>query len=261
MAEEDQIGLMEQGLESEFLEEVQDIVAALDVLLGNLRSKTVKPDEGLARLGRDMLTIATRGRALDQAVITVIAHRLGEFASDLKELVDSDLDDMAAFLEALRKVAEAPQAFVGEPGKNLIRSLPARLKAGGFDPKDVKITNVEILLVVPEKAMSRIVERELAACGYRVSNARNAFQAIETAFVSQPDMVIASAVLEGLSGIDLACALSSMPSTRKMPVAILTSFQAGHPSLEGLPPSVPLIRKGATFGDDLAEAFAKLKIT
>jgi CheY-like chemotaxis protein len=261
MADLDQIGLMEQGLESEFLEEVRDVVAALDVLLGNLRSKTAKYSEGLERIGRDMLTIANRGRALDQTLITVVAHRLGEFAADLKEPTDHDIDDMGAFLEALRKVAEGPQAYAGEAGAKLVRHLPARLKAGGFDPKDVKITNVEILLVVPEKAMSRIVERELAACGYRVSNARTPFQAIETAVITKPDMVIASAVLDGLSGIELACALAAMPATRQMPVAILTSFQAGHHSLEGLPQGVPLIRKGSTFGDDLAEAFSKLKIT
>lgn len=258
MADIDQI---EQGLESEFLEEVRDVVAALDVLLGNIRSKTVKPGEGLDRLGRDMLTIAARGRALDQTLITIVAHRLGEFAADLKEPTDSDIDDMGAFLEALRKVAEAPSSFTGETGAKLVRDLPGRLKAGGFDPKDVKITNVEILLVVPEKAMSRIVERELAACGYRVSNARTPFQALETAVVTRPDMVIASAVLDGISGIDLARALSAISGTKDLPVAILTSFSAGHPSLEGLPAGVPLIRKGSTFGDDLAEAFSKLKIT
>lgn len=258
MADIDQI---EQGLESEFLEEVRDVVAALDVLLGNIRSKTVTSAAGLDRLGRDMLTIAARGRSLDQTLITIVAHRLGEFAADLKEPTDSDIDDMGAFLEALRKVTEAPSSFAGEAGAKLVRDLPGRSKAGGFDPKDVKITNVEILLVVPEKAMSRIVERELAACGYRVSNARTPFQALETAVVTRPDMVIASAVLDGISGIDLARALGAISGTRDLPVAVLTSFSAGHPSLEGLPPGVPLIRKGATFGDDLAEAFSKLKIT
>lgn len=261
MADGDQIELMEQGLEAEFQEEVRDVVAALDVLLGNLRSKTVKASEGLGRIVRDMRQVALRGRALDQSLITIVAHRLGEYAADLKETTDADIDDMGAFLEALRKVAEAPQSFAGEAGAKLVRDLPARRQAGGFDPKDVKITNVEILLVVPEKAMSRIVERELAACGYRVSNARSPFQAIETAALTKPDMVIASAVLDGVSGVDLAAALKAMPSTKSMPVAILTSFQAGHPSLDGLPQDVPLIRKGSTFGDDLAEAFALLKIT
>ncbi|MBF0269269.1 MAG: response regulator [Alphaproteobacteria bacterium] len=261
MSESGQIELLEQGLEAEFLEEVRDVVAALDVLLGNLRSRSVKAGEALDRIGRDMLTVATRGRSIDQTLITVVAHRMGEYAADLKEPSDSDIDDMGHFLEALRKIAEAPASFGGEAGAKLVRDLPGRRQAGGFDPKDVKITNVEILLVVPEKAMSRIIERELAACGYRVSNARTPFQAIETAVVTRPDMVIASAVLDGLSGIDLACALSAMPSTNKLPVAILTSFSAGHPSLEGLPNAVPLIRKGSTFGDDLAEAFSKLNIT
>jgi hypothetical protein len=52
-----------------------------------------------------------------------------------------------------------------------------------------------------------------------------------------------------------------MPSTRDIKVAMLTSYGWGHPSLHELPARVPVIRKGSGFGDDLAEALARLQIT
>src|SRR5258708_144477 len=77
----------------------------------------------------------------------------------------------------------------------------------------------------------------------------------------QPDMLICSAVLDELSGIDLACALSAMPVTAKIPLALLTSFEWGHPSLEQLPSRVAILRVGTHFGDDLAEALSRFSIT
>jgi len=254
------IEVMDRQVESEFLEEVQDILSALDVLLGNLRSRTVKVEEGLARLRRDMLTIATRGSTLDQPLVTIIAHRLSEYLADLKELDERRIDDIQAFLDQIRRVLEGEAPVSTAESAKLVRALPAR-QVAEFDPASVKISNVEVLLVVPDKAMGRIVERELAACGYRVSNVRSPFQAFETAIRTRPDLVIASAVIDDLSGVDLACALAAMPATHNLPVALLTSFTWGHPSLEGLPPRVPLIRKGTHFGDDLAEALSRLHIT
>jgi len=176
----------------------------------------------------------------------------------LKTLEGNQLDDVQTFLDNIRRAMEG-KAEVAHSAK-VVRSLPARV-VGDFNPADVKISNVEVLLVIGDKATTRIVERELAACGYRSCTVRSPFQAIEMAVRTQPDMVIVSGVLDDLSGVDLANAFSSMPTTRDLPVAVLTSYSWGHPSLENLPSRVPIIRKGPNFGDDLAEAFARLHIT
>lgn len=260
MSSADSIEQMDRQIESEFLEEVRDILNGIDVLIGNLRSRTMKAADGLPRIRRDMLNVAIRGSTLDQPLVTIIAHRLGEYMSDLKEVDAPQLDDIQAFVDQIREALEGKVGTSATTSAQLVRALPAR-RVAEFNPADVKITNVEIMLVVPDKAMSRIVERELAACGYRVSNIRSPFQAFEMAIRTRPDMVIVSAVLDELSGIDLANALSGMPATRNLPVAVLTSFSWGHPSLQDLPSRVPLIRKGPNFGDDLAEALSRLHIT
>jgi len=228
------------------------------VLIGNLRSKTVNVQDGIGQIRRDMLNVEMRGTPLEQPLIVIVAHRLGEYAGDLKDIDDAKLDDIQAFVDQIRSILDG-NVEIGSSAK-VVRALPART-AASFNPADVKITNVEVLLVIPDKSTLRIVERELAACGYRTSNVQSPFQAIELAVRTQPDLVIVSGVLNELNGVDLANAFAAMPATRDLKVAVLTSYEYGHASLENLPARVPIIRKGPQFGEDLADAFARLHIT
>ena len=67
-------------------------------------------------------------------------------------------------------------------------------------------------------------------------------------------MMIVTAVMPQLFGIDLALALAAIPAIRNIPVALITSLDAADPQLKLLPPSVALIRKASAFGDDLTKA-------
>ena len=249
---------MDLRVEAEFVEEVRDILDSLDVLIGNLRSKTVTAEDGIAQIRRDMLNVEMRGSSLDQPLIVIVSHRLVEYVGDLKTIDAPKLDDIQAFVDQIRSILDGKVDVTASA--KVVRALPAR-KASEFNPADVKITNVEVLLVIPDKSTLRIVDRELVACGYRTSNVQSAFQAIELAVRTQPDLIIVSGVLGELSGIDLANAFSAMPTTRDYKVAILTSYDWGHSSLENLPARIPIIRKGPQFGEDLADAFARLHIT
>ena len=249
---------MDRKVEAEFNDEVRDILDSTDVLIGNLRSKTVSTEDGLAQIRRDMFNMEMRAASLDLPLVGIVAHRLSEYIADVSTLDDHVLDDIQSFNDNIRSVLEGKVTPSKSP--QLVRELPRRA-ATAFNPADVKIANVEILLVIPDKATCRIIERELAACGYHTSAVRSPFQAIEMAVRTRPDMVIISGVLDDLSGVDLASAFSAMPATRDMPIAILTSYSWGHPSLENLPARVPIISKGPQFGADLAEALSRLNIT
>lgn len=114
---------------------------------------------------------------------------------------------------------------------------------------------------MPRGAGAHIVELELRACGFRVVTEPSTLSAIGTVIRTKPDLVIATAVMAGMSGIDLACALDAMPATRAIPIALLTSLDAADVQLRALPHNVPVIQKGDQFGEDLAIALAKLSIT
>ena len=198
---------MDLRVEAEFVEEVRDILDSLDVLIGNLRSKTVTAEDGIAQIRRDMLNVEMRGSSLDQPLIVIVSHRLVEYVGDLKTIDAPKLDDIQAFVDQIRSILDGKVDVTASA--KVVRALPAR-KASEFNPADVKITNVEVLLVIPDKSTLRIVDRELVACGYRTSNVQSAFQAIELAVRTQPDLIIVSGVLGELSGIDLANAFSAI---------------------------------------------------
>ncbi len=96
----------------------------------------------------------------------------------------------------------------------------------------------------------------MQACGYRVTIVTATVAALEQVVRTRPDMVIISAVMPGLSGIDLAVALSAMPETRNIPCALITSLRPDDEHLAFVPDRVPIIRKGSAFGDDLAAALS-----
>jgi CheY-like chemotaxis protein len=249
----------ERRVITEFLEELRDTASQLQVLLGNMRSRSVGAAEGLETLKRSASNMRSHAHAIGLPLIKLITHRLDEYVAELKDVGAAELDEIQMFVDKLEKVADG-EAVAEAEIPAVVRALPAK-RTADIDFGSIEKKNVEILLVVPEKAMARIVERELAACGYRTSTVRDGFEAIETTVRTRPDMVVASMELGLLSGVDLGCALSAMPTTQSIPFAVLTSYEWGNPKLKGLPPRAALIRKGPQFGDDLAETLARVGIT
>lgn len=249
----------ERRVIAEFLEELRDTASQLQVLLGNMRSRSISTQEGLATLKRTAGNVRSQAHMLGLPMIKLVTHRLDEYVAELKEAGAAELDEVQVFVDRIEKLADGESVAEADTPA-MVRSLPAK-RSADVDFGSVEKKNVEILLVVPEKAMSRIVERELAACGYRTSTVRDGFEAIETIVRTRPDMVIASMELGMLSGVDMGCALAAMPVTQAIPFSVLTSYEWGSPKLKGLPPRASLIRKGAQFGDDLAETLARFEIT
>ncbi len=247
----------DQQITSEFRDEARDTLNEIDVMIGNVRSRLFSSADALATLRRDTHNLRIGSKAVGLTAAGLILHRLDDYLADLKELEPQHLDDVLAFADRIRGTLEG-ESGSEEDLKSVTRALPTKKT---FDIGDIQILDQEIMLVGPNRTASRLIERELQACGYRVVNVNRSFEALELAVQSRPDLVIAAAMLDRLSGVDLACALHAMPTTRGIPFALLTSFEWGHPELDGLPPTAALIRKGPKFGDDLAEALSRFGIT
>jgi CheY-like chemotaxis protein len=249
----------EQPFVGEYRDEVRDTCAELRVLLGNLSSHSVRAEDGLAALRRHVSNLRTQAQALAMPVLKLVTHRLDEYIAELKTASQAEIEEIEVFVGRIEQLidGESPET-VDVP--QVVRALPAK-RTADIDFGKIEQKNIEILLVVPEKAMARIVERELAACGYRTSGVHDPFVALEMVVRARPDMVISSMELGVLSGVDLGCALAAMPATEGVPLAVLTSYEWGNPKLKGLPPRAGIIRKGSLFGDDLAEVLARFRIT
>ncbi len=251
---------VDKQLAVEFSDEIGDAIAHMEVGLGGVRSGGADPLEALNELRRTVLNLVTQGRGLDLPLINLTLHQLYDYLMPLSTLGDRQVRDVEIHLEKLTDIREGRITEASNSAAELVRELPIK---SGFDVDfgDITPENIQILVIVPEKAMSHIIEREMAACGIRTTNLRNPFQAFEMAHRIKPDMIIASRELTAdVNGIDLACAFAAMETTREIPFGLLSSYDWGHAALNGLPQRAALLKKGASFGEDLAEALQRYNI-
>ncbi|CAA7625684.1 CheY-like receiver [Candidatus Terasakiella magnetica] len=244
-----------EQMRQEFVEELVETVQSMDIGLDAVRNGR----QDIHELGTGIRRIALmcRGQASNFGMhqLSTVAHRLDEYLAQMPDQPPPRIwDDLQRFFDLLIRLAEGKIAEEGEPS-SMVRSLPAKL---GFDLGDIEIRNVEVLLVMPPGAQTRFVERELQQCGYRVSQVPDSLRAFGAVVQTKPDLVIISAVMPALEGIDLAMALSAMPSTRNIPLAVITSLDKDDEALKLLPKRVPVLFKGASFADDLFKALDSL---
>lgn len=252
---------VEAQIEAEFADEVRDTINTLDVMLGNLRSRTTDASDVLLTLKRNIHNLRSHAGTVNQPAISLVIHQLDDYASDLKDLSPAQIDDIQHFVDKIGAILDGDiDAHAEDVGAQLVRELPAK-KTFEVDFGDITPKNVQIMVIVPEKAMAHIIGREMAACGYRTVNVRKPFDAFEMAIRTKPDMIIAAQELGQISGVDLACAFAAMPKTQNLPFALLTSYSWGHPALERLPPRAALLPKGPQFGEELAAALTRFHIT
>ena len=244
-----------EQLRQEFIDEAHDILQELDVLLDSARHGRTQPAEIISRFRRAALQCRGQAANFGLTALAAVAHRLDEYLAGAPEaLPPRTWSDLQAYIDAMTAQIEG-RGPGGAEVSTLVRSLPRKL---GFDLADIDIRNVEVLLVMPHGTQTRFVEREMQQCGYRVSVVPDTLLAFNLVTQTKPDLIIISAVMPSLDGIDLAIGLSAMPSTRNIPMAVITSLDPGDDRLALLPRKVPVLYKGASFGDDLFKALDNL---
>ncbi|MBK1665027.1 hypothetical protein CKO38_07810 [Rhodospirillum rubrum] len=244
-------------VEAEFLEEAQDTTSELEVTVGNIRSGAIPAVEGTQRIRTLVARLNMLGAATDFPLLDLALRRFRDYIADLDQPTEFNLDDYGTFVDVLRGLLSG-EIESSTDNAEFFRSLPTRRP---FDLADVAHLNVEILLIEPQRSSAAIIGRELQNCGYKVTTVRTAMEALELAVRTRPDLVISSAVLDVLSGIDVGCALAAMPATEGIPFCILTSFERNNAFLARLPANAAYLSKGGSFGADLAEALRRFRIT
>jgi CheY-like chemotaxis protein len=234
---------MVAGLLAEFLGEAQESAADLARRLPN--------GDGLPQLRRFVFDLAGQARNFGLSALETVADQAQNYLTATTALDERAIDDLAHYLDAIQDLLS------GETGadadiRQLVRALPMRRGVEIDEAPDVR--DVEVVLVMSPGTQQSFVERELKACGYRATAIPDTLKALAYATRAKPDMMIVSAVMPQLTGIDLALALSAIPGTRNIPLAVITSLDADDPQLKMLPPNVARIRKTSAFCDDLAKA-------
>lgn len=248
-------GEIAEDLRREFLDEARDTLQELDVLLDSARNGRTEHGDVVTAFRRAGLVLRGQAANFGYGALAAVAHRLDEFLTDAPDpLPPRTWTDLQGFLDTMLGLVDDIDPAATESSA-LVRRLPTKL---GFSLGDIEVRNVEVMLVMPHGAQTRFVERELQQCGYRVSVVTDTILAFAMVVQTKPDLVIISAVMPALDGIDLAIGLASMPATRNIPMAVITSLDAGDDRLKLLPLKVPVVHKGPTFGDDLFKALDNL---
>ena len=83
---------------------------------------------------------------------------------------------------------------------------------------------MRILVVEDQDSIRRMIEALVGARGYQVSAASTGTKAIDMALADPPDMVLLDLMLPGYDGFEVCRRLRSDPSTRKIPVLIISAL-------------------------------------
>lgn len=245
---------LEDRLRLEFIDDARDRLEVMNAAIGGAEKGTRDHGEVVGLLRLEAHNFKGMGTTFGYPTVSLVAHRLEDYLSGLKKLDPKQLGDSQIFVDRIAELVDrAEQPQLAETNR-IIRALPVRYQ---FEVTDVEVHDVEIMLVTPSKVVAKKVGAELAACGFRTLTITDPIESISLAVRVPPDMVIASMVMDGLSGLDLIRGLHAMSVTRHVPMALLTSMNLDNPALAEIPQGVSVIRVGEHFGDDFAAVVAK----
>lgn len=241
----------------EAIDGLEDRTSQMDSLLKAYRAGAIDAEALLAELRILAHSVKSAANLSEMGAIKAISHRFEDYLGDLKELSDSMLDALQIFIDRLSQSIENFSSGISEDISASMRSLPAKGRSD-FNVDDITVTDTEVMLVMEPGIATKIVTRELLECGYRMVNVASTMDALMLIPSMRPNLVIVSWSMPELDGVDLACAIRAMPTTREIPVALLTSEALDSATLRNLPKDVPIMRKGGNFADDVAAVLVKL---
>jgi CheY-like chemotaxis protein len=242
-------------LRVEFRDDAQDRLDLIYQTLEKRVANALTDDEALILLRREASKLRGIGSTFGFPLVNLIAHRMESYlGGNLAKLSEKQQEDLIAFADRLAEAVDRGDKPDVAITNQIIRSLPVRYE---FDITDVEVHDVEIMLVTPSKVVSKLVSTELAACGYRTVFVHDPIESMALAVRMPPDMIIASAVMDGLGGLDLIRGLKAMTPTQDVPMALLTSLD--H-AIKDVPKGVEVIRVGAHFGEDFAGAITRFNL-
>lgn len=241
-------------LTGEFLDDAGDRLARAQLALNGLANAPKDPRPLLLDLAREIHNLKGAGKTFGFPTISLVADRFEEYLGASADAKPLPVAELQRFADALVDIVEGGRNPDPDRTAAILRGLPAFFE---FDPETVVGRPGRALVVTRARTLGHMLARELANCGYRAQTASDPFEALRFAVAEKPDVVLSSAVLDGMAGIDLLRALRTVRPTARLPVAVVTSFDAGHPELAGLPENVPVVRLGKTLSDDLARVLTE----
>ena len=240
-------------LRGEFLIDARERLDEIAHELDQYKSAGGDAEKSLLAIRRQCHSLKGMGGSFEFPTITLVAHRLEDYLARAHTINSKIAGDIEEYCQCLLNIIATGEDPGPEKAADLIPALPA---FSLFEVEEIVPLITEVMLVTPSKTIGTIVGRELAECGYKVTRFANAWEAMQFAASTRPNLVITAAVMDVIDGVNLARALSAMEPTQGIPVAVITSLDTDSRELENLPTGIAVVRHGANFSDELAEMLA-----
>ena len=206
--------------------------------------------ETLLAIRRQCHSLKGMGGSFGFPTITLVAHRLEDYLARAHVINSNIVRDIDTYCECLMGIISYGEDPGPEAAAELIPALPT---FSLFEVEDIVPLSTEVMLVTPSKTIGAIVGREMVECGYKVTRFSNAWEAMQFAASTKPDLVVTAAIMDVIDGVNLTRALAAMEPTQGIPVALITSLDLASRDLEKLPAGVAIVRHGPNFSNELAE--------
>lgn len=245
----------------EFLDETKDrlthIEKCLDLIehglpeTGNLGS--AKVSEILANVH----TIKGLGGSFGFMSITTICHKLEDYYQNIPLITEQVITDTYKHIDAIQNIIKKDSEPTEKELDSILNSLPVINRASPYEQTRIRKS---ALIIMPRDIQQRLITKELNSCGFETSTTASAIEAIQIATTTKPDMIILSALIDQIDGLELCHVFRALKKTRETPIILTTSFSEIEKMKKSVPEKTAIARKGKEFAEDFSECAIQLGI-
>ncbi|MFZ4761567.1 MAG: Hpt domain-containing protein [Alphaproteobacteria bacterium] len=209
------------SLKDDFLQDCDARLSRMEAALSAFDEKRIDVQSLILQLVREAHNIKGTGSAFGFTALSMISHRLEDFIRGYGEDIVHKMPELYDYVDKLGNIVESGSNIDDGELATLLKSLPSYSKLEKTEPND--LPPLDVVLITSSITLGRIIGRQLDGLGLNVSTFYDPFQALSYIVRMQPDLVVTSAVLNGMTGVDLLSCLQVMHHTGHILGIIVTS--------------------------------------
>ena len=105
------------------------------------------------------------------------------------------------------------------------------------------VPEARVLVVDDEDSITDLVATALRYVGFEVAVASNGRQALERAATFRPELVVLDVMLPGIDGYSLQLKIAAEPTTKDLPIVVLTALEPSKTLFQKFPQVVGFMTK------------------
>ncbi len=253
--DEKQEAVLTAQLEQEFRDDCSDKLERLSTCLESIAEGTDNSNSHIAEISMLAHSLKGMAAAFGYPGISMVAHRLEDYLATSETYNQQDIQNIYRFADQIQTL----QKLKIQPDNNAISNILRELPEHSSLEQTQENNAFEALVIMPNTVQRRFIQKELASAGFRMTSANTSFEAIELTVRLLPDLVLVSAIMDELEGVEIANILRAAKATKEIPIVIVTSLE-GKDIPSDLPDKTFIANKGENFSKDLAQCLSRIEI-